>query len=235
MKIYKLILAISISLFNSGAFSASIPFEASGLLKVGNTYAGGINLVLDGTAMNNVGGGNMLNSVLDGKSLAYAYCIDIYHGIGLNQTYNANYNNKALFDDRLELTKINGGKIAWLILNIAETALEKYQQAGLQALIWEQVYGAARFTLNASTNNKIKTAYQAYSAVLGINTASVNDVLWISPYRNTTSHQDLVAWGGSLSGLQQAGSVPTPEIIWLFAIGLVGLVVISCKKHPFIA
>jgi len=234
MKIYKLILAISISLFNSGAFSASIPFDASGLLKTGNTYAGGINLVLDGTTMNNVGGGNILNSVLDGKSLAYAYCIDIYHGIGLNQTYNANYNNKALFDDRLELTEINGGKIAWLILNIAETALEKYQQAGLQALIWEQVYGAARFTLNASTNNNIKIAYQAYSAALGANTASVNDVLWISPYRNTTSHQDLVAWGAPIK-LQDTVDVPTPETIWLLAIGIAGLAVSSRKKHPFIA
>ena len=228
MKIYKLILAISISLFNSGAFSASIPFEASGLLKVGNTYAGGINLVLDGTAMNNVGGGNMLNSVLDGKSLAYAYCIDIYHGIGLNQTYNANYNNKALFDDRLELTKINGGKIAWLILNIAETALEKYQQAGLQALIWEQVYGASRFTLEASTNDRIEAAYQKYSAALAGNTAPVNGVLWIDPYSGSTSRQDLVAWGEGFN-LGESASVPAPEPILLLILGLVGLTIVSGK------
>ncbi|MCF7969558.1 MAG: Cys-Gln thioester bond-forming surface protein [Methylococcaceae bacterium] len=231
MKIYTLILALSISLFNGGAFSATIPFDASGRLTTGTTYAGGINLVLDGTTLNNEGGGNILNSMLDGKSLAYAYCIDLFHSISLNQTYNADYNNKALFDDRPELTEINGGKIAWLILNIAETAVEKYQQAGLQALIWEQVYGATRFTLNSSTSNQIKTAYQTYSAALGANTASVNDVLWISPYQSTTSRQDLVAWDGLSMNLQQAASVSTPETIWLFSIGLAGLVVSSCKKR----
>jgi hypothetical protein len=178
MNIYKLILVIAISLFNSVAFAASVPFDATGILKTGNTYAGGINVELDGTTRNNLGGGNILNSVLDGKGLVYAYCIDIYHYIGLNQVYSAHYNNKAFFADRPELTEENGAKIAWLILNIAETAVEKYQQAGLQALIWEQVYGATRFTLNTSTDDRIETAYNEYSVALGANMASVNDVLW---------------------------------------------------------
>ncbi len=229
MKVYKVILAISMMLFSSASFSASIPFDVNaGTLTTGNKYAGGINLVLDGKTMNHVGGGNILNSVLDGKSLAYAYCIDILHSIGLRSTYSANYNNKADFSDRPELTEENGGKIAWLILNIAETAVKKYQQAGLQALIWEQVYGASRFTLEASTNDRIEAAYQKYSAALVGNTASVNSVLWIDPYSGSTSKQDLVAWGEGFN-LEGSASVPAPEPMLLLVLGLLGLTIVSRK------
>jgi hypothetical protein len=229
MKVYKLILAISMMLFSFVSFSASIPFDVYGAeLTTGNKYAGGIDLVLDGKTMKRVGGGNILNSVLDGKSLAHAYCIDILHSIGLRRTYSANYNNKADFSDRPELTEENGGKIAWLILNIAETAVKKYQQAGLQALIWEQVYGASRFTLKASTNDRIETAYQQYSAALVGNTASVNSVLWIDPYHRSTAKQDLVAWGDGFN-LEELASVPAPAPIFLLILGLLGLTIVSRK------
>jgi len=229
MKVYKVILAISMMLFSSASFSASIPFDVNaGTLTTGNKYAGGINLLLDGKRMTRVGGGNILNSMLDGKSLAYAYCIDILHSIGLSRVYSADYNNKADFSDRPELTKVNGGKIAWLILNIAETAVEKYQQAGLQALIWEHVYGVSRFTLEASTNDRIEAAYQKYSAALAGNTAPVNGVLWIDPYSGSTSRQDLVAWGEGFN-LGESASVPAPEPILLLILGLVGLTIVSGK------
>jgi len=229
MKVYKVILAISMMLFSSASFSASISFDVNaGTLTTGNKYAGGINLVLDGKRMTRVGGGNILNSMLDGKSLAYAYCIDILHSIGLSRVYSADYNNKADFSDRPELTEENGGKIAWLILNIAETAVKKYQQAGLQALIWEQVYGASRFTLKASTNDRIEAAYQKYSAALAGNAASVNGVLWIDPYSGSTSRQDLVAWGEGFN-LEESASVPAPEPMLLLVLGLLGLTIVSRK------
>jgi hypothetical protein len=217
-------LVIAMSLCGASAFAAST-IQGTGTFKVGNDYAGGVNIKLDGTTLNGEGGGNIAHSQLNGKALDFSYCIDILHSIYLNGTYNAFYNNTAVLTDRPEIAA-NGGKIAWLLTNEAQSASTKAQQAGLQAAIWKQTYGD-RFELLATSATAIKTAYNNYITALGSHTASVNTVLWIDPRNGNGSHaQDQVAWG---SGFQLP--TPIPAAIWLFGSGLVGLLGFRRKSN----
>jgi hypothetical protein len=222
-------LAFSMTLMGGNAFAASTVIDTygAGALHTGNTYAGGINIKLDGTTINGEAGGNVPNSSLAGKALSFVYCIDLLHSININATYNAFYNNKGQLTGRPEITATNGGKIAWLVTHQAQTATTKEQQAGLQAAIWKQVYGN-RFELLSTTGSAIKTAYNNYIAALGSNTASVKTVLWIDPRsgsNNTTHNQDLVAWGAGFKL-----PTPIPGAIWLFGSGIAGLVSFARRK-----
>ena len=157
-------------------------------------------------------------ATLNGVKLDAAYCIDLFHSIGLDGKYKANVTRNGIIADRGEIR--NAGQIAWLMTNQAKTADTLHKQAGFQAAIWEQVYGD-KFELVST--GAVKAAYDGYIAALGNNIAAVGSVLWIDPHSGTnlsTSNQDIVAL-----------ATPLPGAIWLFGSGMIGLVGMKKRKN----
>lgn len=165
--------------------------------------------------------GKEKGAVLEGIKLTAAYCIDLFHSVGLNGKYKANVTRDGVIADRGAIR--NAGQIAWLMTNQSKKAKTLSQQAGFQAAIWEQVYGD-KFELVST--GAVKTAYDGFIAALGNNIAPVNSVLWIDPHsgRNLSrSNQDMVA------------TTPIPAAMWLFGTGMIGLVGIKKRKNTTVA
>lgn len=218
-------IGLAMCLFGAMATAASIDF------KMGWNYGGGskITYQLDNGSWRTTTdyGGNFgsfsgrrgeeKGATLDGKKLNAAYCIDLFHSVGLNGKYKANVTRDGVIADRGAIR--NAGQIAWLMTNQAKKAKTLKQQAGFQAAIWEQVYGD-KFELVST--GAVKTAYDGFIAALGNNIAPVNSVLWIDPHSGTNlsrSNQDIVA------------ATPIPAAIWLFGSGMIGLIGTSKRKN----
>ncbi len=164
-------------------------------------------------------GGENKAATLNGKNLVAAYCIDLFHSVGLNGKYKAEVTRDGIIADRGAIR--NAGQIAWLMTNQAKKAVTLNQQAGFQAAIWEQVYGD-KFELLST--GAVKAAYDGFIAALGNKTADVSKLFWIDPHSGTNlskSNQDMVAL-----------ATPIPGAIWLFGSGMIALV--GSKKRKTI-
>ena len=221
-------IGLAMCLFGAVATAASVDF------KMGWNYGGGskIKYQLENgnwrtktTYGGNFGSffgrrGEEKGATLDGNKLSAAYCIDLFHSVGLNGKYKANVTRDGVIADRGAIR--NAGQIAWLMTNQSKKAKTLSQQAGFQAAIWEQVYGD-KFELVAK--GAVKVAYDGFIAALGNNIAPVNSVLWIDPHsgRNLSrSNQDMVA------------TTPIPAAMWLFGTGMIGLVGIKKRKNTHV-
>jgi len=218
-------IGLAMCLFGAMATAASVDF------KMGGNYGGGLNIryQLDNgnwrTKKTNGGNfgsfagrrGENKGATLNGVKLNTAYCIDLFHSVGLNKNYTATVSHDATFSDRGKIR--NAGQIAWLMKNQAKTATDLNKQAGFQAAIWEQVYGD-KFELVST--GAVKDAYDGYISALGNNIASVSSLFWIDPHSGTNlskSNQDIVA------------ATPIPAAIWLFGSGMIGLVSLVKRKN----
>jgi hypothetical protein len=217
-------------LFGAMATAASVDF------KMGWNYGGGSKIKYQlengdwqiktsyGGNFGSFSGRNGVGATLGDIKLDAAYCIDLFHSIGLNGNYKANVTRNGIIADRGEIR--NAGQIAWLMTNQAKKVKTLNQQAGFQAAIWEQVYGD-KFEL-VSTGGAVKDAYDGYIAALSNNIAAVSSVLWIDPYSKTKkgkykSNQDIVA----------LAPTPIPAAFWLFGSGIIGLVGVNKRKNTY--
>ena len=170
---------------------------------------------------------------LDGQTVPYLYCVELFTDISVRGTYGADVSNNGTVHGSI---LNNAGQIAWLLDNIAPTATKTSgdAQEGLQAAIWKQVYGAD-FNVTAGTSQAILDAYNADLTALGSNTASVNDVLWISPYNQDGSPAQglvtsVVPFAG-ISNFNNASPVPEPSSFALLGVGAVGLIINSIRRR----
>jgi len=228
MKARFIIPAIGLAMYLFGAMATAAPID----FKMGWNYGGGVNIKYQKdngswVTVKDYGGnfgsfsgrrGEEKGAVLGGNKLTAAYCIDLFHSVGLNGKYKANVTRDGIIADRGAIR--NAGQIAWLMTNQAKKATDLNKQAGFQAAIWEQVYGD-KFELVAT--GAVKAAYDGFIAALGNNIAPVSNVFWIDPHSGTNlskSNQDMVAL-----------AAPIPSAMWLFSTGMIGLVGIKkCKN-----
>ena len=188
---------------------------------MGNTYGSAMTITYtEGNAamqtINGAGGnfGGIGQASLDGKSLSYVYCIDLFDDIRLNTSYSAtvttngtvaqttahvlgNANSNGLIN--------NAAAIAWLVDTQASLAINGNLQSGLQAAIWTELYGPMGGSGPNSWNilGIALPIYQAMTADLAYlalatdfinthSTALVNSVYWIDPVNGSTQYQQQV-------------------------------------------
>ncbi len=158
------------------------------------------------------GGGSVGPSSLNGTSLPWVYCVDLYDNISVPGTYNATVTHDAsmtgLTNDGLGLTGgvvNNAAQVAYLLQTYAAGATTADQQAALQAAIWYEIYNG-NVTLNDNANRT--TYYNMY--LTGVGAGNVGHFSWLSPgvwsprfsYRKVPDGgMTLMLLGGTLIGL----------------------------------
>jgi hypothetical protein len=197
-------------------------------LYLGSSYQTISNITLVAYETNvQVGGGSINTSSLNGIQLPYVYCAQIEVDVSVGTTYsqtqvtnNATFNNAGSGPTRSFSTSI-AGQIAWLMDNKAPTATTMDEQSGLQDVIWKTIYGS-NFTLNVSgTSSGAWTAYTADLHALGSNTASISDVLWLSPSSDGQNFsQDLIT-----------SAAPEPASLTLLGIGIACMAGYSWRRR----
>jgi len=188
---------------------------------MGNTYGSAMTITYtEGNAamqtINGAGGnfGGIGQASLDGKSLSYVYCIDLFDDIRLNTSYSATVTTNgtvaqttahALGNANSNGLINNAAAIAWLVDTQASLAINGNLQSGLQAAIWTELYGPMGGSGPNSWNilGIALPIYQAMTADLAYlalatdfinthSTALVNSVYWIDPVNGSTQYQQQV-------------------------------------------
>lgn len=194
----------------------------SGTVTLGNNTSGGFWMNINGTPTKEAGGNITTSSVsitgLGSLTLTQMYCVDLFANANTNTTYNASFNANAVINN-VVLTA--GGKIAWLMNNVAPTATSTAQYQALQGLIWELLYPGS-VVYNSSLNSVSANAYHnQYLALLGNNTAAVNSVLWINPLNGpngTYAYQGFVGAGTLIPVIAEPSSLIIFALAILFAL-----------------
>jgi len=183
------------------------------LLKLGGSFTQPIYLLENGVPMKPDGGGSIDPSYLDGKLLAYLYCVEPYTLVYASSDYN---NTMVTTDGKIHGAPIQAaGQIAWLLSHYG-TGGQGEQAYALQAAIWHLVEPKLTIDPGRSTLNEVNL-YTNYLTALGDETGNVNNFIWLSPgvSGSNTIYQGLVGPGSH---------TPIPAAVWLFGSGLIGLV-----------
>jgi hypothetical protein len=191
-----------------------------------------------GSTAEHVSGGGVVGGSLAGVSLPYLYCLQWSLDVVVPNTYaqslvnssgniHSGYLENPLGQQLSPLNSVTAAEnVAWLVVNRAPLAgSDANQQAGLQALIWQQV--TPGFTLT-STNTNLVNAYNAdVTALAGATSQAlaydVSQVLFISPSTD-----------GDVSNHNQAlvGYIaPEPATLAMALSGLIPLGVVALRRR----
>lgn len=199
-------------------------------LYVGGTYTSGNDFKLGNTVYTNSGGGNIVPSTLDGSALQSLYCVDIPHDIGVPFSGTAEVNTSGIIGNDASNDPLNGGltlanssglltnagNIGYLLVTFGATALSTDQQEGLQAAIWQEVYGNNfTTTLTGAALADYTTYISAVPA--GGNASYISQVYWINPSGNDSGIQGLV---GNPVPISPDFRTPEPASLTLLGAGL---------------
>ncbi len=194
--------------------------RAGPVLEIGSTYPAGFNFTLFGNYVNEPGG-NITPSFLDGQPLNYVYCVAANVDIYVPDSYDVSLSTAGIYNGSL----LNGaGQISWLMTHLASSAVTQDEQSGLQAAIWQQLYGS-NFVLDQVHNDPaLVAAFNADIAALGTNSAPLSNLIWITPYNGD---------GSVAQGLVALNSVPEPSSLALAGFGVLGAFALArrIKRH----
>ena len=168
-----------------------------------------------GTQYSGYGGGSIDASTLDGKNLAWDYCMDYPRHINAGGSYIADVNTDGIL---YGASVQNVSKIAYLLHEYAQNGRGTAQDM-LQTAIWEE--------LGYWTFNQLSSGAQALVTEADAqNTNYVSDFYWISPYYTDAN--------GRREYVQaQVGPAPVPEpgTMMLLGMGMLGLAVYGKRKQ----
>jgi hypothetical protein len=201
---------------------ASIVFLMAGVasaddLNVGGTYNtftmqsstnyNGTDYATKYWSQESVGGGSVVVSTLNGVTLPWLYCIDLYVTIPVPADYpDTVVTNTGIIHGTQSV--YNAGEIAWLLTTYANGATTAAQQIALQAAIWNVEFGAS--LVNTGLPPGAWTDYGNY--LTGIGTGNIAAFDWITPGNASgTEYQALIT------------AVPEPVTLFLYGFGLVAL------------
>lgn len=175
----------------------------------------------------NVYAGSIVPSSLDGTPLPFMYCVDVLRDIYVPGIYSTEVRTDAQIHgktvgDSVGNSLVTASRVAWLLDHAysASSPLSLNASAGLQAAIWEVIYGT-QFTLNSAQEGEVITQYNSYITALntavaaGTATASVSNYAWLSP----TSANCVP--GNTCQG--QVTRVPEPSSTLLLTLALSGV------------
>lgn len=199
----------------------TVGWAQASTLNIGSNYSYPIYSIVNGIAQAE-GGGSIDVSYLDGATLNYVYCVDLFTAVNVPAIYDQTIVDSAgnIYGNPLP----NAGQVAWLLSNYG-TGGQGDQAKALQAAIWTVINPAGMYALDVayySTNlpsSNVPSLYQGMMEALNGNTGIVSNFLWITPGQND-SNGNLVQYQGLVA------AVPIPAAAWLLGSGLVGLVVI---------
>jgi hypothetical protein len=215
-----------------GIMTSSAPAWAGNLYTGTGYQNGGLSISLHGGPVHNEAGGSIGiydHPTYDGLELPFLYCVEIETNINVPGTYDTNVTRNGVVHGGLIN---NAGQIAWLIDNIAPLATSHDDQLGLQAAIWQQVYGSDFVVDQSQTSAGIFSAYTADLTALGSNTAAVDHVAWLSPYNGQgqiSAAQGMVTAGWPLP--PGPSTVPEPSTLGLFGLGALGLAIKAIRRR----
>jgi len=213
IKLISSVIGLAIALFGNTMAKANFTMGNTYGTPMTITYTEGNNAI---HTINGAGGnfGGIGQATLNGTSLAYVYCIDLFDDISLNTSYNASVTNNgsvaqttahAIGNANSNGFINNAAAIAWLIDSQAGLAISGNLQSGLQAAIWTELYGPMGGSGPNSWNivgmalpiQQAMLSDLAYLALASdfINTHSnalINSVYWIDPSNGTTQYQQQV-------------------------------------------
>lgn len=174
-------------------------------LYLGGSYTH-INSVFDNNT-ENLGGGSVDTSSINGTTLPFVYCVDILHNVGVPNTYD---NTTYTLDGTVNGAAVhNADKVAVLLAKYAADAGSNLDlQGGLQAAIWHEIYDGTNghtYDLASSGNSAdLVTAYNADLQFLTDHPLAHTDLanyLWLTP-AGTNTYQGLVT-SNSVPGIPE--------------------------------
>ncbi len=169
-------------------------------LNLGGSYNSGINITGGylGTGTASEGGGSIGPSSLNGIALPYVYCVDIPDTVNVPADYtnavvthngmiagSSNNNGKGgltgYTTDGALATVNNAVAVAWLLHTFGAGASGYDAQVGLQAAIWNQIYGVSLTSGNTAGAIADYTADLAALAAAGSLPNYESQFAWLSP------------------------------------------------------
>ncbi len=186
------------------------------------------------------GGGSINTSYLNGVQLPYVYCIDIpdnvYVSVDYNKTTvttngtaivgpgNPQYNSSN--PGALELTP-NAGYIASLLSQFGTSATTTLQQDGLQAAIWDKIYGTASSGFYVTDPN-VLAQMNADLAKATNATNLISSFYWMSPGGgSSTIYQALVT--ANVGGATL--TTPEPSTFAIAGLGAMAFVAYGLRRR----
>jgi hypothetical protein len=151
------------------------------------------------TSAGTVGGGSIESGTLNGIALPWVFCVDFYDDV----TVPGLYSNATVTHDGTiagsSLNSTHGGVdgysvdgqlalvhndvvVAWLLHNYATSPMTQDAQIGLQAAIWNVIYGITLTGNSATAQNAYNADLAALQAAKGAGlTNYVAEFVWLSP------------------------------------------------------
>ncbi|MEI6208075.1 MAG: PEP-CTERM sorting domain-containing protein [Desulfuromonadales bacterium] len=170
-------------------------------------------------------GGSLNNSTLDGYKLDYLYCVDLFHVVWHDSTYNyTTVNDDANIHGN---TILNADHVAYLLGKYGMEARAGGDKGiAFQAALWHETSGLGVYDLDfkyyTQHDPSVITLYNQYVQEAENHTGNIADFLWINPGKldSDAIYQGLVA----------PPPVPEPGTMVLLGFGLFGLAVYGKRR-----
>src|SRR5262249_37826750 len=177
------------------AFGFGLPgYTRADVLQIGQHSGSpvGLTFLFNGTKYTGVYGGSFSGSTLNGQTLSFLYCVDLYHTVALNTAYNPTgvTQDGTLFtrsDDNTPTVSYGtttGGRVVSLLQAYAYNSPDEDHEAALQASIWSVLYGSSFSLIGASRDwTNVQSIYNSIVASNAYNhVAPLTNSYWLSPY-----------------------------------------------------
>jgi len=198
---------------------------ATSIKHTGMDTSRGLNIEIraDGSARNVNAGVNIL--LVDGLNLVDVFCVNLFTGITLNQTY-------AAMSIDADDYNVNGDSAAWLmetflpVVNAAAGAIRQIDGAALQLAIWDLIHDGG----DGFAAGRLRATNHTNSSVL-----AVANEWWLEALDKTGEASVYTALPGNRAFQQQMylgeSEVPEPSTLAMFGIGALAVIFGSWRRR----